>query len=172
MAYFDTSTTKDFTIRVHYDDSTPGYITITNVQLQSKTYNSKWFPKGAIKINGETVLNMDYKSPATHVFNVTKTGETWYDMGVANTGGVPLPVTNASKITTSSTTIEITAQLYRDGSSPTPTLTGSIEVDLLLGVIYIDNGSGWDMYEIYIDNGTSWDRYQAYIDNGTSWEPY
>ena len=37
-------------------------------------------------------------------------------------------------------------------------------------IIYIDNGSGFDTYEIYIDNGTSWDLYQAYIDNGSSWD--
>lgn len=38
------------------------------------------------------------------------------------------------------------------------------------GVIYIDNGSSFDVYAIYIDNGSSWDLYQAYIDNGTSWD--
>ena len=38
------------------------------------------------------------------------------------------------------------------------------------GVIYIDNGSSFDMYEIYIDNGTSWDQYEAYIDNGSSFD--
>ena len=40
------------------------------------------------------------------------------------------------------------------------------------GVVYIDNGSSYDMYEIYIDNGTSWDQYEAYIDNGSSFELY
>lgn len=38
------------------------------------------------------------------------------------------------------------------------------------GVVYIDNGAGFDAYEVYIDNGTSWDKYAAYIDNGTSWD--
>ena len=37
--------------------------------------------------------------------------------------------------------------------------------------IYIDNGTGWDPYEIYIDNGKSWDLYEAYIDNGSGWDP-
>lgn len=40
------------------------------------------------------------------------------------------------------------------------------------GLVYIDNGSGWDAYQVYIDNGSSWDRYIPYIDNGTSWDQY
>ena len=40
------------------------------------------------------------------------------------------------------------------------------------GLVYIDNGSGWDAYQVYIDNGSSWDRYIPYIDNGSSWEQY
>ena len=172
MAYFDVANKSDrgFTLRFHYDDSQPGYISIENIQLQSTIYNSKWFPKGTIKINGETVLTMDYKSPATHMFTVGVVGETWYD--IQKQTGAALPVSNATKITASTAVIEIDMTLYRDSSSTVPSFSGSIEVDLLLGVVYIDNGSGWDMYEIYIDNGTSWDRYQAYIDNGTSWDPY
>ena len=38
------------------------------------------------------------------------------------------------------------------------------------GVVYIDNGSSFDAYEIYIDNGSSWDRYTAHIDTGSSWD--
>ena len=40
------------------------------------------------------------------------------------------------------------------------------------GLVYIDNGTGWDAYQCYIDNGTSWDAYMPYIDNGTSWDLY
>lgn len=40
------------------------------------------------------------------------------------------------------------------------------------GLIYIDNGSGWEAYEVYIDNGTTWEKYIPYIDNGTTWELY
>lgn len=40
------------------------------------------------------------------------------------------------------------------------------------GLVYIDNGSRWDAYQVYIDNGSSWDRYIPYIDNGSSWEQY
>lgn len=38
------------------------------------------------------------------------------------------------------------------------------------GLIYIDNGSGFDAYMLYIDNGTGWDQYIPYIDNGTGWD--
>lgn len=40
------------------------------------------------------------------------------------------------------------------------------------GLVYIDNGSSWDAYQVYIDNGSSWDRYIPYIDNGSSWDMY
>lgn len=40
------------------------------------------------------------------------------------------------------------------------------------GLVYIDNGSGWDAHQVYIDNGTSWDLHMLYIDNGTSWDLY
>lgn len=171
MAYFDSITSRDFTIRVHYDNSRAGYISITNVQLQSLTYNSKWFPKGTLKINGETVLTMDYISPSTHVFNVTKNGETWYDMSVANTNGVPLPVSNATKITTSTASVELTVQLYRDGSSPTPTLTGSETVSLLSSLVYIGNGTSFDAYEVWIANGSKFERYEPYVADGSKFVP-
>jgi len=47
------------------------------------------------------------------------------------------------------------------------TITVTAEKD---PVVYIDNGSSFDTYEVYIDNGSSWDRYEAYIDNGSSWD--
>lgn len=51
------------------------------------------------------------------------------------------------------------------------TVSGSIEIpEEYAGLIYIDNGTGFDSYLVYIDNGTSWERYIPYIDNGTSWD--
>lgn len=40
------------------------------------------------------------------------------------------------------------------------------------GLVYIDNGSSFDAYQLFIDNGTSWDQYIPYIDNGTSYDMY
>ena len=38
------------------------------------------------------------------------------------------------------------------------------------GLVYIDNGSSFDAYQVYIDNGTAWDLHIPFIDNGTVWE--
>jgi hypothetical protein len=46
----------------------------------------------------------------------------------------------------------------------------SITYEELKCVIYIDNGTSFDMYEIWIDNGSSWDQYAPYIDNGSGWD--
>lgn len=40
------------------------------------------------------------------------------------------------------------------------------------GLIYIDNGSSFDAYQIFVDNGTSWGQYTPYIDNGSNWDLY
>lgn len=37
------------------------------------------------------------------------------------------------------------------------------------GVVYIDDGTGWQPYLAYIDNGSSWEPYIVYIDDGTNW---
>lgn len=52
---------------------------------------------------------------------------------------------------------------FYDTTSKAITVTGGA------GLVYIDNGSGFDAYQIYIDNGTGWDLYTPYIDNGTTW---
>lgn len=54
-------------------------------------------------------------------------------------------------------------------------MTGNITVEAkweAQGLVYIDNGSSFDAYQIFIDNGSSWDQYVPYIDNGSSWDLY
>lgn len=65
-----------------------------------------------------------------------------------------------------------TGILETDEYSPSSvTVSGSIEIpEEYAGLVYIDNGTGWDAYAVYIDNGTSWERYIPYIDNGTGWD--
>ena len=46
----------------------------------------------------------------------------------------------------------------------------SVSLEYYSGIVYIDNGSGFDAYEVYIDNGSSWDKYIPYIDNGSGWD--
>lgn len=58
-------------------------------------------------------------------------------------------------------------------SGNTHTVSGNVTVVATAeaqGLIYIYNGTSWDMYQVFIDNGTSWDQYIPYVDNGTSWD--
>ena len=58
-------------------------------------------------------------------------------------------------------------------SGNTHTVTDNVTVATTtkqLGLVYIDNGSGFDAYLIYIDNGTSWEQYAPYLDNGSDWD--
>ena len=57
-------------------------------------------------------------------------------------------------------------------SGNTHTVTDNVTVlttTKQLGLVYIDNGSGFDAYLIYIDNGSSWEQYAPYLDNGSDW---
>lgn len=38
------------------------------------------------------------------------------------------------------------------------------------GLVRIDNGNSFDMYQAYIDNGASWDLYMPYRDNGSNFD--
>lgn len=51
-------------------------------------------------------------------------------------------------------------------------VAASAEVTGPQGVIYIDNGTGFDAYQVYIDNGESWDLYIPYVDDGTDFVLY
>ena len=42
--------------------------------------------------------------------------------------------------------------------------------DKVYAVVYIDNGTSFDAYEVWIDNGNDWEQYIPYIDNGSSWD--
>ena len=58
-------------------------------------------------------------------------------------------------------------------SGNTHTVTDNVTVATTtkqLGLVYIDNGSGFDAYLIYIDNGSSWEQYAPYLDNGSDWD--
>lgn len=166
--YFETNTANGFTARIYYEEEN-GVISITDIQIQSKTYGGPtWYLGGEIKIDGTTVLSMSYKNPATHAVNVFSAGESWIPIQVVN--GTALPVSSGLIVGKTSVDITVNIELYRDGSSPTPDLSGSVTVSVSAGFVYIDSGSGFEAYECYIDNGTSWDRYIPYVDNGSSWD--
>jgi hypothetical protein len=48
----------------------------------------------------------------------------------------------------------------------------SISVVCRVGLINIDNGSGFSAYQGYIDDGTSWYPVSPYVDNGSGWDTY
>lgn len=170
MPYFDTSTVTGSTIRIHYEEDL-GVVTITNIQLQSKTFGGgtsyAWWPGGTIKVNGEPVLTMDYRGTATHYFPVYGAGDSFIDIQAQN--GVWESV-SSSQIFSESTEITVDITLYRTDGRYIYDLIGSESVNLTVGLVYIDTGSGLEPALAYIDNGIDWELCIPYIDNGTEWE--
>lgn len=172
--YFDVKSDANygFTIRIHYEESI-GVVSITDIQLQTTVYGggsqNGWFIDGTIKVGDQTVLDMDFNNPATHVFNVFGASDVWKSIAPINSG-TTLPVVATAILDKASAEISVDITLYRDSSTIKPKLSGSATIELSTGFVYIDNGDGYEPYMAYIDNGTSWDRYIPYIDNGTSWD--
>lgn len=164
--YFDT-TSDGFTLRVFYEERS-GVLTITDMKLKSDTYARTWFPGGTIKINGQTVLQMSYSSPATHNWYFYSVPSDFVEMGVGS--GVPLPV-SSKKITSGKAEIEVDITLYRDSStSARPKLQNVVTVNVLSGFCYVGDGANAEAHMIYVGNGSDWDQYIPYIGNGTSWD--
>lgn len=58
-------------------------------------------------------------------------------------------------------------------SGASVTVTGSMTIVTftgMMGLIHIDNGSGFEAYLIYVDIGTDWVQCIPYIDNGSGWD--
>ena len=55
---------------------------------------------------------------------------------------------------------------------PTAAVNHTISITVNKGLVYIDNGTSFEAYQVYIDNGSGWDLYIPYIDNGSSWDMY
>jgi hypothetical protein len=65
----------------------------------------------------------------------------------------------------------VNGSTFTSGDSHTVTAAVSVVATAkALGLVYIDNGTEFEAYQIYIDNGTGWDLYAPYIDNGTDWD--
>ena len=73
---------------------------------------------------------------------------------------------DGKKTITISGSFTINTSTYISGGSASVTISLP---DINGCIIYIDNGTSWDAYQMYVDNGTSWDLYQPYIDSGSSW---
>ena len=168
--YFDIADGRyGMTMRFYYEESL-GVVTITNIQLQSIEYTGPyWYPNGTIKVGDQDIFSMNYYTP-THVFDVRNASEEWRNIRAFSTG-TELPVTSTAILDANTTEITVDIGLFRDSDLDIhPNIRGSIKINLTGGLVYIDNGSGFEPCEVYIDNGESWDRCVLYIDNGTSWD--
>lgn len=169
--YFDIADgSYGMTMRFYYEESL-GVVAITNIQLQSVMYTGPgWYPNGTIKVGDQAIFSMNYNIPATHVFDVNSASEAWHNIRAFG-AGTKLPVTSTAILDANTTEITVDIELFRDSDlNIHPNIKGSIKINLTTGLVYIDNGSGFEPYEVYIDNGESWDRCIPYIDNGTSWD--
>lgn len=173
---FYTKAVNGFTLRVYYEQK-GGKITITDVKLRSQTYKGTWYPGGKITVNGVTVLEMNYNSPATHAFNFYSAGDSFISWQVLT--GQSLPVTS-QKIQTENAEIKVEVTLYRDSSTAKTSLSGSANVTMETteeeeeetGLIYLDDGQTVSGYVLCIDNGSSWGEYAAQVDNGSAYVAY
>lgn len=69
------------------------------------------------------------------------------------------------------TTHTVNGSTFTSGN--THTVTANVTVIAITGtsgLVYIDNGTTLEAYQIYKDNGSSWDQYIPYIDNGSGWD--
>lgn len=180
-SYFDLSGDNGFSARVFYSeqyDSSTGkrVVSITGISFQSTIYGGTWYPGGTVKVDGETVLTMDYNDPATHLVTISSAGDTWWSSGgMYETDDFPYSSGEISSEDdgTKSVTITVDITLYRNSSSVKATVSGSATIQLTtvpLSCAYIGSGSAHVAYEAYIGNGTSFDVYDLYVGNGTGWD--
>ena len=67
-------------------------------------------------------------------------------------------------------TATVNGNTFTSGNSHTVTSNVTIvTIAASSGVVYIDNGTTIEKYQVYVDNGSSWDRYIPYVDDGTDW---
>lgn len=183
--YFDLVDPQySITVRIHYaetyDVSTnTSDVAITNVQVMATASGRKdaarWL-NGTIAINGTTAVTMSSFLGGHYIYidDLNK----FIDVAGGGTDGTEIPefgsVTGILHNSDGSMSVDISASIsfVRNSGEDDWEVSGSETVALttISGYIYIDNGSGFDCYQVYIDNGTSWDLYMPYIDNGTSWD--
>lgn len=167
--------------KAQYNETTNQYTVSVKLRMACTVASDfyGWATSGEVKINNAVAFswsNEAYPNTEWEDSYLTVGGYTysrWVDM-LETSALVDAPIYD-KEIALSSTWImengDGSSWLPEDGT--TATNTGSILVaGKSVGFIYIDNGSGWDIYQVYIDNGTSWDLYIPYIDNGTGWDMY
>ena len=174
--YVDFAATKDFVLRVHYEESydvlsnTTQELQITGIQVSPPhSYGGVWhYLEGTISIGDTVVVSMNPSKPTHRVY--LDAANTFYD--VSGTLGSATGIVHESD-GTKRIPISVYVRGHSDnGASGNGWLADGTQTIVLttipVGYIYIDNGSGPEAYQCYIDNGFSWDQYVATVDNGFS----
>lgn len=168
MTYFDTCTKDGFTIRIYYEEEF-GIVTITNIELQSTVYVGQWYVYGTIKVNDETILSMGGDGNDTYSIDYIGAGSTWWPVYELKSHEFQ-PISSA-RIFAASATISADISVHNiSNNNAVRDLIETKTIGLTVGMVYIDNGSGFDIYQCYIDNGENWDLHIPYIDNGSGWD--
>ncbi len=109
-----------------------------------------------------------YESGGTYSANAAATLYAQYT-GSTSTAAITLPTATRSGYDFLGWGTSASATSGKTGSY-TPTKTETLyAVWKALGLVYIDNGSSIESYQIYIDNGSGWDLYAPHVDNGSGW---
>jgi hypothetical protein len=135
--HFDIAGDYGFTGRFFYaetyDEKTGNRtVSITGISIQSKTYGSTWYPGGPVAVDGETLFAMDYNDPATNWVTIGEAGDQWYKVGGRTVAAFPWASEELKSNPDGSKNVTFTVDLtlYRNSSSPKPTISGNFTVEL------------------------------------------
>ena len=172
------SSSAGTTMTVSYSISNGGasWVTFATVPAQSTTFSSP-----ALLYTNPTVSNLSVavsRTTATMTWSAsagTNNSIVRYHVNIINV------TNNVSIVSTTTTSASYTLtgcgqgiiyrfSVYGEGKySNSATITKDITIPYF-GLVYIDNGSTFEAYQVFIDNGSSWDQYIPYIDNGSGWD--
>lgn len=181
--YFDLlSDRSGVTLRFHYKETyiletAKSNLSIVKIQLKSASWMTTYWLDGTITVEGQEIYNTDSYVGEHGAY--IETLNTFYDITDGETEQVVTDFGTATNLLhdeNGNKTITITVALTgytRTGNAGSGWIVSDeVQIDLTQiqrGLIYIDNGSTFEPYQIYIDNGSDWDLYQLYIDDGTNW---
>lgn len=178
--YFDVIGTENFTGRFFYSeeyDRITGkrIVSITGISIQSTVYGGTWYPGGTVAMDDEVLCTMSYEGTTTHTVTVNAS-EQWHSVAAISGRGGEFPWVSSELVSkpdgSKSVTFTVDLKLWRNSSSPTVVIKGSSVVklsDAPLGLVYIDNGASYGMYQAFIDTGTDWVQLIPYTDTGSEY---
>ena len=163
------TTATGYTVTFNGNGGTPSKTSATATNTTSYTF-SKWNTKA----DGS---GTSYNAGGSYTANASATLYAQYTSSTAK-GSVTLPT--AAQYTRAgfsllgfATGSTATTAAYAPGASYTPngnvTLYAVWKAD---GLVYIDNGTSVEAYQVFIDNGSGWDQYAPHIDNGSAFVLY